>query len=371
MIDFGSNEDFIKNYNELKSARKMSDLYNCSKGAVLNHAKKIGYDNSQNKEIKLPQEKLLEIIDNYEKLGSCKKVGEIYGCSATAVRNYLINNNYQPKNINDKLSNIKDEDFIADFNILKSTALMAEKYNCSKTSIINHSKKIGYNLNRNYKLNDIQKQEIIESYYTNTSTKLAKKYNVSRGMVTKLWHDANLLGKKVENIKTTEIDLTGKTFGKWTVLYKTDKRSSNGNIYWHCKCECGMEKDVNSASLRNGTSLSCGAHNNISKGNEKIKNILKNNNIIFEIEKCFSDCVDKKPLPFDFYVENKYLIEYDGIQHYDIKTKYDYEYTHRHDLIKSEWCKKNNIPLIRIPYTHFNNLKLEDLLLETSTFIEN
>ena len=32
-------------------------------------------------------------------------------------------------------------------------------------------------------------------------------------------------------------------------------------------------------------------------------------------------------------------------------------------------CKENNIPLIRIPYTHLNKLCLEDLLLETSNFI--
>ena len=35
-------------------------------------------------------------------------------------------------------------------------------------------------------------------------------------------------------------------------------------------------------------------------------------------------------------------------------------------MFKNIWCKKNNIPLIRIPYTKLNNLKLEDLLLDTS-----
>ena len=37
--------------------------------------------------------------------------------------------------------------------------------------------------------------------------------------------------------------------------------------------------------------------------------------------------------------------------------------------IKNQWCKDNNIPLIRIPYTHLNNLCIEDLILETSKFI--
>ena len=39
------------------------------------------------------------------------------------------------------------------------------------------------------------------------------------------------------------------------------------------------------------------------------------------------------------------------------------------DTYKNQWCKENNIPLIRIPYTHLNDLCLEDLLLETSKFI--
>ena len=39
------------------------------------------------------------------------------------------------------------------------------------------------------------------------------------------------------------------------------------------------------------------------------------------------------------------------------------------DAIKNQWCKENNIPLIRIPYTHFNNLCIEDLLLETSNYV--
>lgn len=43
-IDFGSDKEFIRNYEKLKSARKMGELYGCTKGPVLNHAKKIGYD---------------------------------------------------------------------------------------------------------------------------------------------------------------------------------------------------------------------------------------------------------------------------------------------------------------------------------------
>lgn len=249
---------------------------------------------------------------------------------------------------------------------------MGKKYNCSSTAILNYAKKINYDVNSNkkYKLTKDQKEKIINSYDLKTSTELSKEYNVSRGMITKLWYDANLSGKKVINPTTTEKDISGKKFGHWTVLYKTNKRNSGGAIYWHCKCDCGIERDILGSSLRNGFSLSCGLHGNVSKGNEKIKNILSNANIPFECEKKFKTCKDKKELPFDFYVNNNYLVEFDGIQHFDKNSIFDYEYTHNHDIMKSNWCKKNNIPLIRIPYTHLKDLCLENLLLETSKFIE-
>lgn len=39
------------------------------------------------------------------------------------------------------------------------------------------------------------------------------------------------------------------------------------------------------------------------------------------------------------------------------------------DKIKNQWCKENNIPLIRIPYTRLLKLCIEDLLLETTSFL--
>ena len=39
------------------------------------------------------------------------------------------------------------------------------------------------------------------------------------------------------------------------------------------------------------------------------------------------------------------------------------------DIFKNNWCLENNIPLIRIPYTHLNNLCIEDLLLQSSKYL--
>lgn len=48
-------------------------------------------------------------------------------------------------------------------------------------------------------------------------------------------------------------DLTGRTFGNWTVIRKAERRQ-----YWICQCACGTEKAVSAQSLRRGASRSCG-----------------------------------------------------------------------------------------------------------------
>ena len=77
---------------------------------------------------------------------------------------------------------------------------------------------------------------------------------------------------------------------------------------------------------------------------------------------------------FDFYVNDKYIIEYDGRQHfiqgngvYDNKEKF--MKTQEHDRIKNEYCFQHDIPIIRIPYTELDNLTIEMLQVETSKFL--
>lgn len=53
------------------------------------------------------------------------------------------------------------------------------------------------------------------------------------------------------------IDLTGKQFGRLTVL-NINGRNEKGNILWHCKCQCGNELDVLGNNLRSGATKSCG-----------------------------------------------------------------------------------------------------------------
>ncbi len=51
-------------------------------------------------------------------------------------------------------------------------------------------------------------------------------------------------------------DLTGERFGKLTVIEPADKKGSK--IYWRCKCDCGKETVVEHYHLTEGRTKSCG-----------------------------------------------------------------------------------------------------------------
>lgn len=57
-------------------------------------------------------------------------------------------------------------------------------------------------------------------------------------------------------------DLTGQKFGRWTVIGRVPNRVSKSgktrSVMWHCRCDCGNEKDVGARALKKGMSLSCG-----------------------------------------------------------------------------------------------------------------
>ncbi len=108
-----------------------------------------------------------------------------------------------------------------------------------------------------------------------------------------------------------------------------------------------------------------------SKGEKAISEWLDKSNIFYKIQYTFEGCRDKLPLPFDFVIFNKenkliLLIEYDGKQHFepvnfggisDERAKENFEKIKLHDQIKNDYCKQNNIPLLRIPYWEFDNIE--------------
>ena len=94
---------------------------------------------------------------------------------------------------------------------------------------------------------------------------------------------------------------------------------------------------------------------------------LQTNNIIYESQKRFIDCIDKRPLSFDFYVpQYNTCIEYQGVQHYKPVERFGGEeqfmIQQKHDMIKKEYCVKNDINLIEIPYWYNTDDKISEFL---------
>lgn len=128
------------------------------------------------------------------------------------------------------------------------------------------------------------------------------------------------------------------------------------------KCKClkdGCIWYVIPNSLLNGTGCpQC----NESKGEKRVAKYLDNRNIEYERQYKFNDCKSNKELPFDFYIHSLNIaIEYDGGQHYMIVNHFGglngFITTKIHDTIKTQYCKNNNIRLIRIPYWDFDNIE--------------
>lgn len=188
-----------------------------------------------------------------------------------------------------------------------------------------------------------------------------------------------------EGIKDQEFK--GQTFYNWRVIDKTNLLDSNRSTLYICyNLKTQQYHLISKRHLSNTSGIKCSQNydkiqeqikNNIknprlgSKQEENILKILKENNIHGNIQYTFSDCKDKNLLPFDFYIENKYIIEYDGEQHFkniEFFGGTDGFYIRRaHDLIKDKYCFDNNIPLIRIPYDA--KYDLNDLKLETTRFL--
>jgi hypothetical protein len=100
-------------------------------------------------------------------------------------------------------------------------------------------------------------------------------------------------------------------------------------------------------------------------GESYIINFLKSHNILFEYQKKFNDCIYKRVLTFDFYLPTKNIIlEYDGRQHFLPVWGGDegLDIIRKRDKTKDNYCKDNNIHIIRIRYDEDIDLKLKEIL---------
>ena len=168
----------------------------------------------------------------------------------------------------------------------------------------------------------------------------------------------------------------GTQFGDLTIIsepfFKQQARGRNES-WVKCQCKCGNIIEVRTNNLGTGMTKSCGCVQSF--GEEEISKILQQNDINFTTQYTFTDLIGPKggKLRFDFAIfrNNKLyeLIEFDGRQHFDgpdgtWKNSYSLEDIQARDQLKTEYCKKHNIKLIRISYKQLSKIDLKLLELE-------
>lgn len=123
-----------------------------------------------------------------------------------------------------------------------------------------------------------------------------------------------------------------------------------------CECKkCGRMWSSTPLELING--YGCSACNT-SRGESLVAACLDAEKVNYIKEHRFDDCRYKLPLRFDFYLPDyNAVIEYDGIQHYKPTSFHGedpdeaYVGIKTRDKIKNDYCRKNNIKLLRIKYS--------------------
>lgn len=194
----------------------------------------------------------------------------------------------------------------------------------------------------------------------NHTQKIVQGYSLRKG----LSKSCGCLQKKKAS-ENNFIDISGQIFGHLKVLERAGQDKSK-KVLWKCECDCSSHTivTVRGTDLRSGKTQSCGCIK--SRGEELIATLLSENGISFVKEKTFDSCrfPDTNALArFDFYVDNRYIIEFDGEQHTDISNGWYNQTRKQKDEFKEQWCKNNNIPIIRIPYSKLLTITIGDLLI--------
>ncbi|MCK9154522.1 MAG: hypothetical protein M0P12_00260 [Paludibacteraceae bacterium] len=159
------------------------------------------------------------------------------------------------------------------------------------------------------------------------------------------------------------LDITGERFGKLVAIESVGKRKNKS--LWKCLCDCGCTTYGEVSLLRSGHKLSCGCL--VSRAEMEFKIFLERNGYSFQTQFSFPDCLYVRRLKFDFAIFKGSnllcLVELQGEQHFSPITfkkgktlsADEFQTLQIRDKIKTEYCKKNNIPLLLIDYRDFKH----------------
>jgi very-short-patch-repair endonuclease len=270
---------------------------------------------------------LVEYINNKTKI---KIICPIHGVFEQTPNNHLNVGNGCPFCSNNK--KMTTLDFIK-----KSKEIHGDKYDYSNTKYTNSLTKVEIICN------------IHGSFFMTPNNHISKKYNCP-----KCKKNIQLTTEKfIEKSKKTH----NNKYDYSLVEYK--------NVKSKVKIICPKHGMFEQKSYNHLNGVGC-PFCKTSKGEKKIEKYLNDKNIKYIRQYKFKKCINKRMLPFDFYLpEYNMCIEYNGRQHYEtieyFGGKSKLKYIKNNDKIKEVFCKENNIELLKIKFNEKIIEKLNEI----------
>lgn len=143
--------------------------------------------------------------------------------------------------------------------------------------------------------------------------------------------------------------------------------SSNKKVWWRCKRNHEWEANINNRNRKHYGCPICTKIDHESIGERLVKESLDKNRVSYIREFPINDGVST--LFIDFFT-NYGAIEFDGEQHFKPVEWFGgikgYQETVQRDARKNEYCKQNNIPLLRIKFDEIDKIdeKIMDFILK-------
>lgn len=135
-----------------------------------------------------------------------------------------------------------------------------------------------------------------------------------------------------------------------------------------CVCKCGNEFWCDFGLWKTMAKVQCNSCSKIQSNLECLtQQYLDTLGVEYITQYKFPECRNVRALPFDFYIPKHNLcIEVDGEGHYfsrfhqqhtkdKAKQEKMFRQTQRNDAIKTQYCKDNNIKLLRLKYTLYRS----------------
>ena len=206
--------------------------------------------------------------------------------------------------------------------------------------------------------------ELLSKEYINAKEKL--KYKCNKNHIHEIsWNDfqqGNRCPYCSDKIKLTIEQAREASEKEGYILLEEEYINSNTKMRY--MCPNGHEHEITWNDFRSGYRCPfCKEY----KGEKVIRLLLEELNIEYKTQYKFKDCKYKNVLKFDFYLPKYNMcIEYDGEGHYQAINwgskgedfaKRRLKSCQIRDGIKTQYCKDNNIILLRIPYWDFKNIE--------------